>query len=84
LALQAPQLTGGNSMTTITNQTATTSWTGWVRGKAVAILNLAGSLRRAPATTADLERGMRIHSAELEHQQRKSRLLAGSYIGMID
>ena len=71
-------------MTAIINQTAPTSWTGWLRRKAIAIINLTGCLRRTPATSADLERDMRVHAAEVERQQRKSRLLAGSYIGMID
>lgn len=82
-------------MTTITNQTAPTSWTAWVRGKAAAIVNRLDGTRNAVANSPGLDRDMRLYAveqerdmrvcaAELEHQHRKSRLLAGSYIGMID
>ena len=71
-------------MTAIINQTAPTSWTGWLRRKAIAIINLTGSLRRTPSTSADLEHDMRAHAAELERQQRINRLSAGSYIRSID
>lgn len=71
-------------MTTIINETAPASWTNWLRRKAISIVSLAGRTQRTDRNVSNLERDMRVHAAELERQQWKSRLLAGTYISMID
>lgn len=71
-------------MTAIINETATTSWTGWVRGKAVTLVNRMARTRNAVANAPGLERDVRVHAAALEREQRYSRLSAGSYIRSID